>query len=286
VCQPITLVLALALLLGTAARAQPSPAREQRQRSITVTGSPADPPPEIHVAKGVATLLRFKSQLNRDAVDVDGRSSRITVDVGDGSIILEPLSDLGVAERLVVSAPFADGQRAVFVLVSSPSEVDTRVDVIRREPPDIACQAPAAPCAAVSPADAVTSGLLDKQGVQTGVVPSFNDAASGFQSREGVSYRAGNWVLVDMEIIPPPRHPAWRPTGATLKGKTGAVRVRAVKVEPGMVFPGEGVRVFVETDVPSPSAGHEFVLRLDGGDDAPSFSIPSVTLPPALEGKR
>ena len=284
--QPTTLVLAFVLLLGMKARAQPSPAREQRQRSITVTENPADPRSEIHVAKGVATLLRFKPQINRDAVEVDGRGTRITVDAGDSSIILEPLIDLGPTERLALRVPFADGQQAVFSLASHASEVDTRVDVIRREPPATVCQALTAPCAAVTPTDAVTSGLIDERGVQTGAVPGFSDTVSGFESQDGVFYRAGNWVLVEVEIIPPPGYPAWRPTRATLTSKTGTAPVRALMVAPSKQYPGKGVRVFVETDVPSPRAGPEFVLQLHGGDEAPSFSIPTVNLPLAKEDKR
>src|SRR5688572_29188797 len=105
------------------ARAQPSPVLVQQKRSITVTGNPADPPHEIHAAKGVATVLLFKSQINEGTVEVDKTRVKI-IDAGEWSIIFEPVIELGSDERLVLSVPFADGQRAVFVLVSSPSEVD------------------------------------------------------------------------------------------------------------------------------------------------------------------
>ncbi|MDC0707481.1 DUF2381 family protein [Stigmatella sp. ncwal1] len=278
------------LLVGAEAQAQPSTTREQRQRPLTVTGNPAEPPHEIRVAKGVITVLRTDTPIKRDAIEVDGRGTRITVDVGDSSIILEPLLELGSAERLVLRVPFADGHapaQAVFVLMPSPSDVDTRIDVVRRVLPDPACQAPAAPCAAVTSADAVTSGLIDDSGVQTGAVPSFIDTASGFESQEGVFYRAWNWVLVEVEVIPPSGHPSWRPTRAMVTSKTGsAVPVRAMKAEPSQRSPGRGVRVFVEMDVPAPTAGLEFVLQLHGGADAPSLSIPTVKLPPAKEDKR
>jgi hypothetical protein len=69
-----------------------------------------------------------------------------------------------------------------------------------------------------------------------------------------------------------------------LTSKTGEARVRAVKVKPGKQSP-QAVRVLVETDVPPDSAGLEFTLHLNGPEGAPSFSIPTVKLPPAKEPK-
>ncbi len=74
--------------------------------------------------------------------------------------------------------------------------------------------------------------FIDKDGVGTRQFFTFTDAASGFQSKGGVTYRAAGWVLVDVEIIRLPGHPPWRPTGATLTSKTGEARVRAVKGAP------------------------------------------------------
>ena len=136
--------------------------------------------------------------------------------------------------------PLADGKApdvAEFSLVAHPSEVDTEIDVARREEPPPACPT-CAPCAALSPADAIASGLIDEDGVQTGELRGFTDAASGFEWKPGITYRAADWVLVDVEIVPRLRHPAWRPTGATLTSKTGEARVRAVKVEPGKLPEG------------------------------------------------
>jgi hypothetical protein len=58
-----------------------------------------------------------------------------------------------------------------------------------------------------------------------------------------------------------------------------------VKVAPSTRFPGRGMRVLVETDVPPASAGLEFLLELRGAEGAPSFSVPKVNLPPAKEGQ-
>jgi hypothetical protein len=105
--------------------------------------------------------------------------------------------------------------------------------------------------------------------VQTREFSAFEDAASGFALKEGVTYRAAGWVLVDAEIIPP--------------SKTGEARVRAVKVEPGRQQ--NAVRVLVTTAPPPSSAGLDFTLQLNGAEGAPSFSIPTVKLSPTKEPK-
>lgn len=282
-CQPTTLVLALALLLGTAARAQPSPAREQRQRTVTVTGNPAEPPHEIYVAKGVATLLRLKTQINRDAVTVDGRGTRIAVDVGDSSIILEPLIELGSAERLVASVTLADGQRVVFVLVSSPSEVDARIDVVRREQTVESCQAElaaaGAQCGKISPMTIVRSGLVDGYGVQVRAITSSRHvSADGLSFKRGKSYCAGSWVLVAVKIRN--EGAPWILREAVLRSaKTGErVAVRSIEMEHEQVASGETGSVFVETEAPLKSAGSDFVLELSDTASGRSLSIPHVTL--------
>lgn len=286
---PFTLVLALALLLGTVARAQSSPIREQRQRSVTVNGNPADPPQEIHVAKNFATVLLFKAWINRDAVKVDGRDTRIKVDAADSAIILEPLIDLGSAERLVLSVPFADGQLAVFILVSHASEVDARIDVIRRQPPEAACQTEVmelkAQCRAMGPLGFARAGYLDRSGIKTTDFDEYQDKVGGFESAPGVSQLGKRWLLIDVTIVNQSGQP-WVPQEATLTSKAGKqVTVRAMTADPGEIAPGDRARILMEAEVPPASAGREFVLELSGKDGR-SFSIPTVRLAPQKEGKR
>jgi uncharacterized protein (TIGR02268 family) len=283
VCQPTTLVLALAILLGTAARAQPSPAREQRQRSVTVTGNPADAPPEIRVTKGVSTVLRFKSQISRDSIAVDGRGTRITVDAGDSSIFLEPLIEFGPAERLVLSVPFADGQQAVFVLVSAPSDVDTRIDVIRREQTVESCQSELtevqARCSKMSPVHFARAGWLTPKGVISRRIIKCNGRTwmDGLVCGAGIAYRAETWVLVEVMIRNKSNEHPWVPHGVTIKGmKSGVpVTVRAVEMEPAQIAPGDMGHVFVEIE--PPHAGEPFVLELR--DTARSLKVPEVSFP-------
>ncbi|MBN1206474.1 MAG: DUF2381 family protein [Myxococcaceae bacterium] len=277
---PATLALVLLLLGGTLAQAQPAPTREARRRSVTLTGSPL----EARIATGIRTFLVFSVPIRGKAVEVDPQRIKVVAS-GDEILAIEPLSEPRPGERWMLRVPLADAGApdvAEFSLVAHPSEVDTEIDVARREESPTACPT-CAPCAAMNPADAIASGFIDGDGVGTRKLRSFTDASSGFASQVGVTYRAAGWVLVDVAIIPPPGLPAWRPTGATLTSKTGEARVRAVKVAPGK--DPNAVRVLVTTDKPPSSAGLEFTLHLNGADGAPSFSIPAVTLPPAKEHK-
>jgi uncharacterized protein (TIGR02268 family) len=217
-------------------------------------------------------------------VEVDPTRIKVVAS-GDAILAFEPLSEPRPGERWTLRVPLADGKApevAEFSLVAHASEVDTEIDVARPEELPAACPT-CAPCAALNPADAIASEFIEKDGVQTREFLDVTDAASGFASKGGVTYRAARWVLVDVEIIRLPGHPPWTPAGATLTSKTGEARVRALKVEPGKK--PNTVRVLVTADPPPSSAGLDFTLHLNGAQGAPSFSIPAVTLPPAKEPK-
>jgi uncharacterized protein (TIGR02268 family) len=280
---PTAPAVVLFLLGGTLAHAQPAPPREQHRRTVTLTGSPV----EARIATSIRTLFMFGGPIRGQAIEVDRTRIRI-LDTGERSLIIEPLSEPKAGEHWTLRVPLADGKTpelAEFALVSHPSEVDTELEIARPEQPDTACQTACTPCADMSPADAVAAGLFEEHGVQTRKVDPFRDAESGFSLQRGVSYRAKSWVLVDVEILLPPGHPAWRPAAATLTSKTGEARVRAVKAEPNKQH-SEQVRVIVETDVPPPSAGLDFDLQLHGPEGTPSLLIPKVKLPPAQENRQ
>jgi len=274
---PAPLALVLCLLGGALAQAQPAPTREPRRRSVTLTSTPI----EARIATGTRTFFVFGVPIRGEAVQVDGARIKV-VDTGKVSLVIEALSEPPPGKRWTMRVPLADGKSpewAEFALVSHPSEVDTELELERPQEPASGKQTACEPRAPRSPVDAVASGLIDGRGVQTWSIQP-GHAAGGFESRGGVSYRAWNWVLVDVRISPPPGHPAWRLTRATLKGRTGELRVRAVKVEPLKTGPGQELRVLVEADVPPPSAGLDFTLQLHGEEGEPSFLIPGVKLPP------
>jgi uncharacterized protein (TIGR02268 family) len=248
------------------------------------------PPHELRVARGVVTVLRFNAQLNRDAIEVEGRGTRIKVDAGDSSIILEPLIDLGPTERLMLSVPFADGQRAVFVLVSHASEVDTRIDVVRRAQTAEACRAELAEtearCSKISPARFARAGWLTDRGVVAQRIHDcFGDTRmAGLVCDEGMAYRAEEWALVVLKIRNESKEHPWAPREVTLRGvKSGVLlMIRAVEVEPARIAPGEVGRVFVEIE--PPRTDETFVLEL--GERARNFKVPNVDFSSRKENKR
>jgi hypothetical protein len=272
----------LVLLGGAIAQAQTAPTREPRRRSVTLTGAPI----EARIATGSRTFLVFGVPIRGEAAEVDRARIKV-VDTGEVTLVIEPLSEPRPGERWTLRVPLADGKApevAEFALVAHPSEVDAEIDVARAEKPGPPAPPACAPCAPMSAATAITSGLIDERGVQTRQFDGFTDSVSGLESRPGMSYRAASWVLVDVTILRPPRHSAWRPARATLTSKSGEARVWGVRVELDKQRPQQ-VRVLVETDVPPPGAGLEFTLHLHGAAGAPSLSIPMVNLPPTKELK-
>ena len=267
---PHALAVAFVLLAGAEARAQPSPQREQRQRSVTVTGSPAEPPQAIHAAKGVATALVFKSRIDGAAVEVDPARVKI-LDTGELFVLFEPLVEPSPEAPPLIRVPFADGNaaaRAVFVLVSSPSSMDTRLDVELLAPTVEACQTELAKaqarCSKSTPLRFVRDGWLGRAGViarRLNHCRSEGASAPGLRCTEGTAYLADTWMLVAATLANAPGQPPWVPREVTLKSATGAPwKVLAVEWESARIAPGATGRVFVEAEPPTGDEG--FVLEL------------------------
>jgi uncharacterized protein (TIGR02268 family) len=111
----------------------------------------------------------------KKTLTVDQSRIRV-VDTGTRSIIVQAVDDYRPDERQELEVFFADGKapaRAAFVLVMDPAEVDTRIDVERRELPNAVCPAEAPPNP--RPEDFVLLGYVDKAGVPTAM---FNTTAS------------------------------------------------------------------------------------------------------------
>jgi uncharacterized protein (TIGR02268 family) len=282
---PAALAAAFVLLAGAEARAQPSPPREPRQRSVTVTGSPAEPPQTIHAAKGVATALIFKSQINGAAVEVDPARVKL-LDAGERFVLFEPLVEPSPQAPPLVSVPFADGNpaaRAVFVLVSSPSSVDTRLDVELLAPTLEACQTELAQaqarCSKSTPLRFVRDGWLGPEGVITRKLDHCRTGSAttlGLRCAAGTAYLADTWMIVAATFANAPGHPPWVPREVTLKSRTGAPwKARAVEWEPARIAPGTTGQVFVEAERPKDQ--EEFVLELRDAMGR-GITIPQVKL--------
>jgi len=292
--QPVGLALALALFWGAAPRADAAPSRTPRVRPVAVTGSPADPLPEIRVEKATPTLLFFPTAIVESTLTVDeqprmgdtaavpGDGARIRVfDVGKRSILVQPVEDLQPGERHELAVFFADGRapaRAAFALVTDPAEVDARIDVERRAPPEITCPAEA-PRPPPKPEDFVLLGYVDGNGVQASIVPFARNEARGLRSDWGRSYRGAAWLLVDVRIWNAAEQQPWAPSEATLTGRSGVVlRTRLVPVGGGESAPSKSLRVLAVADSPPPEAGEVFTLEVRGSGGR-GLVIPDVTFP-------
>jgi hypothetical protein len=108
-------VLTLVSFLASAlAGAQPRPAARERQvvsnRQLVLPTNATGPVPEVRVAPG-ATTITFDAALARDSVKLDGEGMRIRrVDVGDQSVIVEPLVKLGAAAGALLGRCRASGR--------------------------------------------------------------------------------------------------------------------------------------------------------------------------------
>jgi uncharacterized protein (TIGR02268 family) len=132
---PLTWLLVAPLLVASSAAAQPSsPARQRQDRRLALSALAEPPLPEVHVAAGNLTTLVFDAALEPDSLEVDRARFKLA-DLGEHSLTLEPASELGPGERLVVKVRFKDRalpEQAVLVLVSHPSEMDGKVEVERQ----------------------------------------------------------------------------------------------------------------------------------------------------------
>ncbi|SEM03076.1 Myxococcus xanthus paralogous family TIGR02268 [Stigmatella aurantiaca] len=117
--------------------------------------------------------------------------SRIRVlDTGALSVIVQAVTNLKEGERHEIGVLFADGRapsRAAFVLVTDPSEMDTRIDVRRPEMPAAPCPAEAQPRAPL-PEDFVLLGYVDEAGVSVIPIESVDDQAQGLATNWGFFY--------------------------------------------------------------------------------------------------
>ncbi|WNG20955.1 DUF2381 family protein [Cystobacter fuscus] len=272
---PLTL-----LFTGATVAAQPQPrSRERQERRVTLPSNPDEPGPEVSVAAGIVTYLRFDAPLDRAAIEVEGRSVRFRwVEVGDTILCLEPSVDLGAEEKLVVRVRYRDGAspaKVTLVLVTHPGVVDKEVEVVRRPRTLEALEAALAESqaevtalkaqsGASGPAGLIFSGRIDREGVQVRrieKVPTFT--RGGLEVTDGMGYRAGPWALAVIHVRNLPGEKPWRPVSALLTRQDGSpVKVRTVEMDKAQLGPGEAGVVAVEPDAPFWEAGQVFLLQV------------------------
>ncbi|HZI07078.1 MAG TPA: DUF2381 family protein, partial [Archangium sp.] len=121
------------LVCATAAQAQQQPVvRVRREQQLVLAQMPAGSEPELRVAPGIPTLVRFDAELVHAEVKREGAGRAVSVDPAGHSFLIEAQRELDAGERLPLEVTLVQGQtrtRLVFQLVSHPGEVDARVDV-------------------------------------------------------------------------------------------------------------------------------------------------------------
>lgn len=287
----------LALLFASATAAQPQiPAeRKLRQRSVTLPARAGED--TLRVARGyVTTLTIVDAIIAPKSVVVQGRDTHFERFVADEhSIVLKPGVELSGAERLMLTMRFADGaspQEATFVLVSAGEEVDASVEVTRRPRTVEALQAELAQTQAQLAAlqarcgdgggEAMyLSGLLDENGVRPRPLVIRDNArvAPALKVLTGMSYRAGSWALVVVQLSNGLGGKPWWPVGARII-TTGNrdVRVKSLRMTQPRLGAGETAEVLVETERPWWGFHEKFRLELQDGGGGPPLSIAGISL--------
>jgi uncharacterized protein (TIGR02268 family) len=255
--------------MGSTVAAQPpqSPVRERQERQVVVPSSPSEPVPEVGVAANVLSIFMFDASIDRASVEIEGRATRFrVVDVGDRTLIIEPLVPPGDGERLGVRVRYKDGASpayAVFALVSRPTEVDTRVDVVRRQRTPEVLEAALAQCEAGEPANLVLSGRLGLYGVKARSIAVSESVQAGMKLKDGAGYRASIWALAAVRVHNLPGQQPWTAGEARLTRADGTpVRVVSVRMDRPQLAPGEVGLVVAETEVPYWKAGETLRLEL------------------------
>ena len=231
--------------------------------------------PEGRVAAKTVTYFVFDAAIDRASVEVEGRATRFRlVDPGERTLYLEPLEAPKEGERLRVRVHYKDGASpasASFALVSHPTVVDTRVEVVRRpSTPEVQVLEEAlAQCEAEGPSNLVLSGRLDVEGVRARSAELGARVQAGMEVLEGAGYRAGTWALVAVRVHNLPGQLPWTAGEVRLTRADGtAVKVRSLRMDRSRLSPGDTGLVVAETEKPSWTADEviRVELREKGGE--------------------
>jgi uncharacterized protein (TIGR02268 family) len=271
------LLLAL-LLVASGAAAQPQlPARQRQDRRAALPTTPAEPVLELYVAAGNLTMVAFNGPLDRDSLVVD-RTRFKWMDVGDRTLVLEPFTDLGPGERLIMQVGFKDRAlpaKAVLAVVSKADVMDGKVEVDRRantpealltalNQKEAELEELKARYAGNGPAGLVLSEWLTKnmKSIVFSIPPAAADAI-GLEVVEGIGYEGTTSALVAIQLRNFPGQKPWVLEQARVAGPGGAaVKVLSAQMKPVQLEPGEVGLVVVEVKTPPWTAGKPFSVDL------------------------
>jgi uncharacterized protein (TIGR02268 family) len=277
------------LLVASAAAAQTQlPARQRQDRRAALPTTPSEPVPEVYVAAGNLTTVAFNGSLDRDSLVVD-RTRFKWVDVGDRILTLEPFTDLGPGERLIMQVGFKDRAlpaKAILAVTSKADVMDGKVEVDRR------ANTPEALLAALTqkeaeleelktryagsgPPSLALSGWLYKKTrpieFTTAVAPA---DSSGLKVRQSIGYAGTFSALVVISLRNLPGQKSWALGQARFTNSAGApVTVLSVQMKQPQLDPGEEGLVVVETKTPLWEPGDAFSVELVDASSQRRFSF-------------
>ncbi|MDY7230378.1 DUF2381 family protein [Hyalangium rubrum] len=269
---------ALALLVTSTAAAQPQASARQRQdRRAALPATDAEPIPEVYVAAGNLTTVAFNGPLDRDSLVVD-RTRFKWVDVGDRILALEPFTDLGSGERLIMQVGFKDRAlpaKAILAVTSKEDVMDGKVEMHRR------ANTPEALLAALTQKEAelaefkaryagsgpaglmLSEWLTEESGPVILVVESPAADGHGLEVQKAFGFLGKGSALVAIRLRNIPGQKPWAMEQVRVAGPGGAaVKVLSAQMKPVQLVPGEEGLVVVEVQTPPWTAGKPFSVDL------------------------
>lgn len=289
--QPTTWLLLAFSLLASAAIAQPQPPVRQRQdRRASLPTTPAEPMLELYVAANNLTTAAFNGILDRESLVVDKTRFK-WAEVSDRFLLLEPVADLGLSEKLIVKIGFKDRAlpaQAVLAVVSRADVVDGKVEVDRR------ANTPEALLAALTQKEAELeelqvrcknsgpTGLVLSQWLTGDTLPvrlrleASSPGTSGLMVVESTGYPGAFSALVSIQLRSLPGQKPWAPGPARITSAAGiSVQVLSTQMNQERLAPGEEGLVVVEMKTPPWQEKRPFRVELvdDSGQRRLSFNL-------------
>jgi uncharacterized protein (TIGR02268 family) len=254
--------------------------------------TPSEPVPEVYVAAGNLTVVAFNGPLDRDSLVVD-RTRFKWVDVGDRILALEPFTDLGPGERLIMQVGFKDRAlpaKAVLAVVSKADVMDGKVEVDRR------ANTPEALLAALTqkeaeleelkaryagngPAGLVLSEWLTRKMKPIEFsIPTVPAEASGLGVVEGIGYEGTFSALLAIRLRNLASQPPWALGQVRITGLGGApAKFLSVQMRPEHLAPGEEGLLVVEAKAPPWTVGKPFSVEVVDASGQRRLSFTLIT---------
>jgi uncharacterized protein (TIGR02268 family) len=235
-------------------------------------------------------MVAFNGPLDRDSLVVD-RTRFKWLDVGDRILALEPFTDLGPGERLIMQVSFKDRAlpaKAILAVVSKADVMDGKVEVDRR------ANSPEALLAALIQKEAeleelkaryagngpvglmLSEWLYEESRPIALVVESPADDGHGLEAQKAFGFLGKFSAPVAIRLRNLPGQKPWTLEQARVVGPGGAaVKVLSAQMKPVQLEPGEEGLVVVEVKTPPWMAGKPFSVDLvaTGGERRLSITL-------------